>query len=123
MRFLPLRAVALGILVPIVVGVQGCQDPNAVEAVSASLKNTETYRYAMVGGDEDGARISTQAKHYGISEIRRDSATGWVMTYVYQPAPGFVGSDYVEIEVITGSDGASPPTNIKRVALHFAIHD
>jgi len=34
-----------------------------------------------------------------------------------------VGSDSVDIEVLTGSDGASLPTNVKKVAFHFDIHD
>jgi hypothetical protein len=76
-----------------------------------------------VSGDEDGARISTQAKHYSISEIRRDAETNWVAVYVYQPAAGFVGSDYVEIEILTGSDGVSPPTNIERVAFRLVIRN
>jgi hypothetical protein len=42
--------------------------------------------------------------------------------YVYRPASGFVGSDYAELEISTGSDGASPPTSVKKVALRFAIH-
>ena len=117
------KLLALGVLLPIVVYAQGCKDSNPLETVSASLKNTETYEYPTVSGDEDGASISTQAKHYSISEFRRDSTTDWVATYVYRPAPGFVGSDYVEIEIFTGSDGASPPTNIKRVAFQFTIHN
>lgn len=101
----------------------GCRGRDSVQIVNVSLKNTETYQYATVGGDEEGARISHQAKHYTLSEIRRDAATGFVATYVYQSTAGFVGSDYSEIEVLTGSDGASAPKNIKRIAFHFVIHD
>jgi hypothetical protein len=124
MPSLPSRqVVAFVLLLPIVVHVQGCRDSNPVETIDVSLRNTEVYQYPTVGGDEDGARISIQAKHYSISEIRRNAETNWVALYVYQPAAGFVGSDYADIEVLTGSDGASPPTNIKRVAFRFAIHD
>jgi len=111
------------VLLPVVVHVQGCKHPNSVETVSVSLRNTETYRHPTVGGDEEGTRIITQANHYSVSEIRRNATTNWVATYVYQPVPGFVGSDYVEIEILTGSDGASPPMNTKKVALHFVIHN
>jgi hypothetical protein len=121
MTSLRFKLLVLGVLLPIVVYVQGCRDPNPVETVSVSLRSTETYLYPTVGGDEDGARISTQAKHFSISAIRRNAETNWVATYVYQPAASFVGSDYAEIEILTGSDGASPPTNIKRVAFHFVI--
>lgn len=111
------------LLLPVVVLVQGCGDSNPVEIVSVSLNSAEVFQYPTVGGDEDGARIVTQANHYSISEIRRNAATNWVAVYVYQPAPGFVGSDYAELEVFSGSDGASPPTSIKKVGLRFVIHD
>ena len=110
-------------LLPALASVQGCQDEPSVETVSVSMKNTETYKYPTVGGDEEGARVSMQAKHYTLSEIRRNAETDFVATYVYQPSSGFVGSDYAEIEILTGSDGASSPTNIKKVAFHFVIHD
>src|SRR5437016_4772952 len=94
----------------------GCGEHDSVRIVSVSLKNTERYQYPTVGGDEEGARISTQAKHYSLSEIRRSAATNFVATYVYQSMAGFVGSDDTEIEVLTGSDGTSAPKNIKRIS-------
>ena len=102
---------------------QSCRESNRIKAVSVSLRNTETYEYPTVSGDEDGARISTQASHYSISEIRRNTETSWAAVYVYRPAAGFVGSDYVEIEILSGSDGASPPTSIRRIAFRFVVHD
>ena len=103
--------------------VQGCKDPDSVETVIVYLKNTETFQYRTVGGDEEGATIAVQAAHYSISEIRRDAATNWYAVYVYQPAAGFVGEDHAEVEVHTGSDGASAPTNIRKVVFRFSIHD
>lgn len=118
------RLVAFALVLPTVVHVQACNDSNPEETFDVSLKNTETYSYpTVVGGDEEGARISTQAKHYSISEIRRNAETNWVAVYVYRPAAGFVGSDYAELELRTGSDGASAPTSIKAVAFRFVIHD
>jgi hypothetical protein len=117
------RLVASVLLLPVAVVVQGCRESNPVETVTVSLKNAEVFQYPTLGGDEDGARIATQATHYSISEIRRNAETNWVAVYVYQSAPGFVGSDYAELEVLTGSDGASPPTSIKKVALRFVIHN
>jgi hypothetical protein len=115
-----LRTCALAV---IAVGVQGCRDPDSVETVIVYLRNTETYQYRTVGGDEEGARISTQATHYSISEIRRDASTDWYAVFVYQPAAGFVGEDHAEVEVMTGSDGASAPTNIKKVVFRFSVHN
>ena len=117
------RLVGFALVLPLVVHIQGCRDADSVETVSVLLKNTETYYYRTVGGDEEGARISTQANHYSISEIRRNAETGWVAVYVYRPTAGFVGSDYAEVQILTGSDGASPPTSTKTVAFHFLVHD
>jgi hypothetical protein len=111
------------VLAAVTVGIQGCKDPDSVETVIVYLKNTETFHYRTVGGDEEGARISTQAAHYTISEIRRDASTDWYAVYVYQSAAGFVGEDHAEVEVMTGSDGASAPTNIKKLVFRFSIHD
>ena len=110
------------VLAAAAVGVQGCKNPDAVETVIVYLKNTETFQYRTVGGDEEGARISTQAAHFSISEIRRDASTDWYAVYVYQSAAGFVGEDHAEVEVMTGSDGASAPTNIKKMVFRFSIH-
>jgi hypothetical protein len=117
------RIVTACVLAAAAAGVQGCRGPDSDETVIVYLKNTETFQYRTVGGDEDGATISVQAEHYSISEIRRDAATNWYAVYVYQPAAGFVGEDHAEIEVHTGSDGASAPTNIKKVVFRFSIHD
>lgn len=121
LRIPTLRAVLLtsitlsGVLIP------GCTDHGDPVSVSITLRNTGTYHYQTVGGDEEGARIVTQAQHYSISEIRRNAETHWVAVYVYQPAPGFVGRDYVQLEIMTGSDGASPPAELKRVGIAFNI--
>ena len=116
------RSFAFVLLLPVIVYVQGCRKSNPVETVTVSLKNTETFQYPTVGGDEDGARISTQATHYRVSEMRRNAETNWVAVYVYRPAAGFVGSDYAEVEIFSGSDGASAPTSIRRVAFRFVVH-
>ena len=121
------RLAAFLLLLPAVIHVQGCGgalEPLRVsETVTVSLKNTETYEYPTVGGDEDGAVVSKQATHHSISEIRRGAETNWIAVYVYRPAAGFVGSDHAEIEIFTGSDGASPPTRIRTVTFVFDIHD
>jgi hypothetical protein len=101
----------------------GCGKSYTTETLSITLKNTETYEYPTVGGEEEGARVSAQASHFSVSEIRRDSATNWVAVYVYRPATGFVGSDRSELEILTGSDGGSGPTHVRKVVFRFAIHD
>ena len=101
----------------------GCQNGPATQVISASLKNTELFQHPTVGGDEEGARIVIQATHFSLSEIRRDATTGFVATYVYRAAPGFVGTDHSEIEVSSGSDGASSPKRVTRIVFRFVIHD
>jgi hypothetical protein len=121
------RLVAFLLLLPVAIQVQGCWGPvepvRVSETVNVSLRNTDTFEYPTVGGDEEGATISKQATHHSISEIRRDAETNWIAVYVYRPAAGFVGSDHAEIEVHTGSDGASPTTHIRTVIFRFEIHD
>ena len=114
---------SLSVCLLVVASALGCKKSNSVETITVSITNAERFQYPTVGGDEEGARISLQATHHSISEIRRGAETNWVATYVYQSAPGFIGSDYAEIEISTGSDGASTPTNIKTVAFRFTVRD
>lgn len=121
LQFTPLStALSLALAVGAIVS---CGGQDSVQTLTVSLKSTECYQYATVGGDEEGARVSTQAKHFSLSEVRRGAETGFVATYVYQSTAGFVGSDEAEIEVLTGSDGTTTPKNIKRIAFHFLVHD
>ena len=117
----PIRVALLGLL-PVVLQTLGCREQGAVETVNVSLMNSQAYEYPTVSGDEEGARISIQPQHYSTSEIRRNAETNGVATFVYQPTAGFVGSDYAELEIMTGSDGASP-SNVKRVVFRFEIHN
>lgn len=114
---------ARAILVAMLPLIAACNDAVTVEYVTVSLASGQTYTYPTVSGDEEGARISTQARHFSVSEIRRDAGTNWVATFVYQPAVGFVGTDRAAIEILTGSDGASPPTNVRRVVFTFGVHN
>jgi hypothetical protein len=100
-----------------------CKEKLAVEYLSVSIRNIDRYQHPTVGGDEEGARISLQARHYSVSEMRRDSETNGVVTYIYQPTAGYTGTDDVEFEILTGSDGATAPQITKKVRLHFLIHE
>ena len=100
-----------------------CRSSGDAETVAVALRNSETYQFAMATGDEDGARIVAQAEHFAVSEIRRDSSTNWSALYVYAPAASFVGEDSVQLEILSGSDGASAPTRRKRVTIRFSIRE
>lgn len=119
----------LVVLLPVVFIFYGCKDDSSITQFSNSgnsgniveIRNFETYKYPTVSGDEEGATIKVQAKHYDISEIRRNSETNYVAVYTYKPKFNFVGYDYVELEIQKGSDGASPPTEIKTIKINFAV--
>ena len=100
-----------------------CSNGAAVQTIDVALKSGDIFEYPTVGGDEEGARIVTQAQHFALSEIRRNAQTNWVAIYVYQPRAGFAGSDRAEIAVLTGSDGASPPQRVSRVVFRFTVSD
>ncbi len=72
------------------------------------LKNSEEYIHDFkISGDEEGAVIKVQAKHFLISEISRNENTNWSVVYTYQPESDYIGTDSVEIETCTGGDGLS----------------
>src|ERR1051325_3192169 len=80
------------ILAPLLGGV-GCHAPEETpQVVNVSMANTDLYQQPLVGGDEEGARITAQAKHSSLCDIRRDSTTHFFATFRYRPATGFVGS-------------------------------
>jgi hypothetical protein len=106
----------------LLISATACKEKIAVEYLSVSILNTDRYLHPTVGGDEEGARISMQATHSSVSEIRRDRETNWVATYVYQPTAGYTGTDDVELEILTGSDGATAP-QVKKLRLHFLVHE
>jgi hypothetical protein len=98
-----------------------CRSADDTQVIDTTVRRAETYQLDLAGGDEDGARITEQAQHFAVSEIRRDSSTNWYARYVYAPAAGFVGADRVRLEVLTGSDGASAPTRRRLVTIRFTV--
>ncbi|MCA9730623.1 MAG: hypothetical protein H6696_16660 [Deferribacteres bacterium] len=90
--------------------------------VDATIKTSEIYEYHTgISGDEEGAAIKTQAKNFEISEILRNASTNFEAVYRYKSNTGFVGLEYVELELKTGSDGASPPKNIKNIKIALQV--
>ncbi len=89
--------------------------------ISVQLRNMDTYEHPTVGGDEEGARITKQAQHYRVSEIRRDESTNWVAVYVYQPRAGYVGTDYAELEIHTNTVGTPEHDKVTTLVFQFTI--
>ena len=83
--------------------------------------NTEIYEYDLgFFGDEEGSWINKQAKHFEISEIKRNHNTGQHL-YIYKPKEGFTGTDVVEIETNKGSNGASFGTkNLLKIVFNLS---
>jgi hypothetical protein len=98
-----------------------CSDEVSSETINVELNSTETYKYSIVSGDEEGAAIISQAKHFEVSEVIRNSETNFAAVYTYKPKTNYVGNDSVELQIKKGSDGASEPTEIKTIKINFII--
>jgi uncharacterized membrane protein len=92
------------------------------KTIYVSIHNSEIYEYQTgIGGDEEEASIVIQAKHFEISDIIRNAETNWEAVYKYKPKSGYKGSDYMEIELGTGSDGAGPSTHFERIKIKILV--
>ena len=92
-----------------------------VGEINVTLKNAESYYYDLnVGGDEEGASIKVQAKHYEKSEIIRDSSTYFGVVYHYKPMSDFVGKDYVDIETHSNKTGEGSPV-VQTVRINLTV--
>ena len=102
-----------------------CEDESPREtnnSIEVNLTVNEQFEYnTNISGDEEGVSISIQANHFDVSEMIRDESTNWAAVYRYQPELDFVGTDFVELKLSTGSDGASPSTNTKFIKISFTI--
>jgi len=86
---------------------------------SIILKNTESYFHNFhLSGDEEGASIKVQAKHYEMSELYRDENMNVI--YHYKPLFDFVGDDFVVVETYSNKTGVGAGTT-RRVKLNFTI--
>jgi hypothetical protein len=92
-----------------------------ISVINVTVRNTNTFQYPTVGGDEEGTRISVQARHYRVSQIRRNASTNWVALYIYQPEADYVGSDYTELEVFTNPTGRPENKRVSKVGLSFKV--
>ncbi len=90
--------------------------------INVVIKSSEIYEYKTgISGDEESVSIIRQAKHYEISDVVRNADTKYEAVYRYKPKEGFIGTDYVELEERTGSDGASPPTQLELIKISIKV--
>jgi hypothetical protein len=98
----------------------GC---DSIDNGMISLDGGKEFSFNLnVSGDEEGARIIQQAKHYLRSEIVRDSSTEWRAVYFYVPAMDYSGVDYVEIETCNGGKGILCD-EISIIEFEFNVHE
>lgn len=91
------------------------------DEVNVTISNSRIFHYDFGAcGDEEGAYIITQGTHFEISEIVRDSTTAFCPVFEYKPAAGFTGTDIVEVETNTGSNGAGNG-RINTIQFNFTI--
>jgi len=90
-----------------------------VTILNITISNTETYIYDLGSfGDEDGAGIKIQPKHFEISETNRNSETDQII-YTYQPELNYKGNDFV---VLSRSYGFPNPI-VSLIRINFNITD
>lgn len=104
---------------------QSCKNDSSLNStkntIYVTINTDDTYEYDLgYFGDEEGAYISKQAKHFQVIEIERIIASGKVI-YTYQPIENYVGIDEVEIKSERGSDGATPNDDIITTLIKFTI--
>jgi hypothetical protein len=97
------------------------QSEGEIIKTTASISTSETYTYNLGSfGDEEGASIEKQAENFEISKLERTFPSGEII-YTYKPKSGFVGTDYVELKISRGSNGASPNTNISILKITIKV--
>ena len=115
------------VLFSVIISVYSCSSDdnssNEVVELDVTVSNTDKYEYDLGSfGDEEGARIHIQARHFETSVLGRDLNTSRIL-YKYKSTAGYVGTDYVEIYSERGSDGASPNTEISIAKINITITD
>jgi len=71
-----------------------------------SLSKSELYVCKTgFSGDEEGGIVTIQGKNYVLSEVIRDDL--FEIVYQYQPKPGYVGKDTVQVVIESGWNGVS----------------
>jgi len=89
--------------------------------ITITLGRNETYRYDLgLFGDEEGARITTQASHFLVSELNSDINSSNIR-YTYTPTDDFTGTDVVVLKSMRGSDGASQNNQVILTTIKFMI--
>jgi hypothetical protein len=91
-------------------------------SLSITLSAGELYVFHTgMSGDEEGASIVVQTKHFTVSEITRNAGTMWEPVYTYTPEDGYAGTDYIELETISCSDGTDLTKKVGSMKISFKV--
>lgn len=111
----------------LVLGVTGCSNDDEVKSVAlvftptVSISNSENVSYGLGPfGDMELTTILFQAQNAEISELRVHPETGEVM-YFYQPKPGFIGQDHVQLRTESGPLGSPESTTVMRANITIEV--
>ena len=88
--------------------------------LSVELAKNQICEYVCITA-EGGATIKTQANNFEISEINRNSETGYAAIYRYKPKANFIGYDFVEIEIMSDAVPIDEPYVGKIVKIEFFV--
>lgn len=81
----PKTKIILILLAATLIFIFGCSETRDNSDLTIELSKNQTYEYKSVSGDEESARIKTQAKHFEISEIVRNSSTNFIAVLMCTP--------------------------------------
>jgi hypothetical protein len=98
-----------------------CKIQGASNETNVTLRNTESYTRTFVLEDEEGASIPVQAEHYETSELVRDESTNMDVEYRYKPTSGFVGNDYVILNIYYNKTGENSSAYTETERINFTI--
>ena len=115
------KVVTLDIVMSTPLKARICKIQGASNETNVTLKNTESYSRIFVLGDEEGASIPVQAQHYETSELIRDESTNMNVEYRYKPTSGFVGIDYVILEIYYNKTGENSSAYTETERINFII--
>lgn len=91
------------------------------EEKTMTISNSDTLHYSLGSfGDEEGASILQQARHYQISELKHEVNSGEI-SYRYKADSAYTGKDYVELRSARGSDGESRNKDVVIIKLTILV--
>lgn len=124
-----MKALLFSVVCYLLVALTACRKEVPVkitkDTIEVTLNLNETYNFDLgYPCVECGTRINKQASHYSVSRISlKPDTLDLHFFYEYTPALNYTGTDEVEIELSSGSDGSGPNTQFFYKTIKFTITD